>query len=206
MSLEGANTRRNRGSAAQSHREMSEPPITVDAMAEEPWEIRTSTRRTRTMSAFREAGRIVVVIPARMTMAQRSTLVPPLVERFLAKERRRAAPRGDAEVTQRARKLYEMHLAPVVDGPIPEFGVRWVSTMRSRWGSCTPATGEIRISDRLQGFPSWVVDYVLMHELTHLVEPTHNDRFWRLALRLPDAERAKGFLEGVDFDRSRADG
>ncbi len=45
--------------------------------------------------------------------------------------------------------------------------------------------------------PVWVVDYVLMHELAHLLENGHTDAFWRMVDRLPKAERARGFLEGV---------
>jgi predicted metal-dependent hydrolase len=54
----------------------------------------------------------------------------------------------------------------------------------------------IRLSHRLRPMPVWVLDYVLVHELAHLVEPTHSTAFWRLVARYPDAERAKGFLEG----------
>ena len=46
--------------------------------------------------------------------------------------------------------------------------MRWVSNQSGRWGSCTPAEGTIRLSDKLQGMPVWVVDYVLLHELAHL--------------------------------------
>jgi predicted metal-dependent hydrolase len=45
--------------------------------------------------------------------------------------------------------------------------------------------------------PAWVVDYVLVHELAHLIEPTHNATFWDLVRRYPKAERAEGYLEGV---------
>ena len=50
--------------------------------------------------------------------------------------------------------------------------------MSSRWGSCTIGDRTIRLSRRLQLMPSWVIDYVLMHELGHLLEPWHNARFW----------------------------
>jgi predicted metal-dependent hydrolase len=75
--------------------------------------------------------------------------------------------------------------------------VRWVPPMRTRWASCTPADGTIRISERLRDVPGWVVDYVLVHELTHLLEPGHDARFWAWVHRYPRAERAMGYLEGL---------
>ena len=74
--------------------------------------------------------------------------------------------------------------------------VSWVGNQRQRWGSCTPSTGAIRLSDRLQQLPGWVVDYVLLHELAHLIEPSHSARFWSLVARYPQSERARGYLEG----------
>lgn len=44
--------------------------------------------------------------------------------------------------------------------------------------------------------PSWVVDYVIMHELVHLLVPSHGPQFWALVEHYPKAERARGFLEG----------
>jgi predicted metal-dependent hydrolase len=75
--------------------------------------------------------------------------------------------------------------------------VRWVDNMNSRWGSCTTGERTIRLSDRLQSMPVWVVDYVLLHELAHLLEPSHNARFWHWVDRFEKSERAKGYLEGV---------
>jgi predicted metal-dependent hydrolase len=85
------------------------------------------------------------------------------------------------------------HLDPSVEPT----SVRWVDNQRNRWGSCTPADGTIRLSRRLVGMPDWVIDYVLFHELAHLLVPGHGPEFWALVARYPRAERARGFLEGV---------
>jgi predicted metal-dependent hydrolase len=81
--------------------------------------------------------------------------------------------------------------------------VAWTDRQRSRWGSCSPSTGEIRVSRRLAEWPAWVLDYVLVHELAHLVEPNHSAAFHRLVDRYPRSERAKGFLiaKGLYGDR-----
>jgi predicted metal-dependent hydrolase len=72
-----------------------------------------------------------------------------------------------------------------------------VANQGSRWGSCTPVDRTIRLSSRLQGMPSWVVDYVLVHELAHLLVPGHGPDFWALVEQFPRTERARGYLEGV---------
>lgn len=159
-------------------------------------EVRRSRRRTRTVTAFRERDTIVVVIPQRMSRADERSFVDSMVAKVLAREARTAAPRGDQALRDRAAELALAHLAPVTGEPPAPADVRWVGNQQRRWGSCTPATGVIRLSDRLQPMPAWVVDYVLVHELAHLVEPSHSAAFWALVARYPDADRAKGYLEG----------
>jgi predicted metal-dependent hydrolase len=75
--------------------------------------------------------------------------------------------------------------------------VRWSAIQQSRWGSCTPTDRSIRISDRLRGVPQWVLDYVLVHELAHLLIIDHRPEFWALVQRYPRSERARGFLDGL---------
>ena len=72
----------------------------------------------------------------------------------------------------------------------------WVTNQQQRWGSCTPSSRTIRLSHRLQSMPDWVVDYVLVHELAHLVEVTHSRRFWSLVEAYPAMERAQAYLQG----------
>ena len=67
--------------------------------------------------------------------------------------------------------------------------------MTSRWGSCTPRTGRIRVNVRLAAYPPTCLDYVLVHELTHLLEPSHNERFHALVARAyPDEKGARALL------------
>src|SRR5829696_587924 len=159
-------------------------------------EVRRSSRRTRTVTAYRERDTIVVLIPQRMSKADEQRFVRDMVEKVLAREARASAPRGDEALAARARELAANYLAPVVDQVPEPAAVSWVTNQQQRWDSCTPSTGVIRLSHRLQPMPSWVVDYVLLHELAHLIEPTHSDRFWRLVGHYSAAEKAKGYLEG----------
>lgn len=168
--------------------------------SDEP-EIRRSSRRTRTLTVFREQGRLVALVPARITRQQVAELVPPLVTRFLAKESRSQLPTSDPDLHARATELAERYLAGRVTVPLPAFQVVWSPNQRRRWGSCSPGSSRIRISDRLRQVPRWVGDYVILHELAHLVEPNHSARFHELLAGYPHAERARGFLEGLEFDR-----
>lgn len=153
-------------------------------------EVRRSKRRRRTVSAYRDGDRIIVLIPASMSRAQEAEWVEAMVARLERSEARRKP--SDDDLLKRAHALNDRYFGGIA---IPE-SVRWVDNQNSRWGSCTPGDRSIRLSARLQGMPSWVVDYVLVHELAHLFEPSHNDRFWGWVDRYPHAERAKGYLLG----------
>jgi hypothetical protein len=85
----------------------------------------------------------------------------------------------------------------VLGGRAQPASVRWVTNMNRRWGSCTPVDATIRLSHRLQVMPSWVIDYVLVHELAHLLVDGHGPEFWAWVDRYARTERARGYLEGV---------
>lgn len=166
-------------------------------------EVRRSSRRRRTVTAYRERDTIVVLIPQRMSKSDEQAFVADMVRKVLAREARTAGPRGDTELIERARCLARTHLGPLLESTPEPAGVAWVTNQRQRWGSCTPSTGMIRLSHRLQAMPGWVIDYVLVHELAHLVEPNHSPAFWRLAESYPESERAKGYLEGYQAGQLR---
>jgi predicted metal-dependent hydrolase len=154
-------------------------------------EVRRSRRRTRTVTAFRENGRTVVAIPDRFTRAQEREWVHRMVTRMLTTAARRTP--SDEALARRADRLAGQYLS----APVRPVSVAWSSRQGRRWGSCTPSEGTIRISTRVQGMPGWVLDYVLLHELAHLLHPGHGPQFWAELGGYPRLERARGFLEGV---------
>ena len=157
-----------------------DPAAGVDPM---PVEVIRSPKRRKSVSARVVDGRIVVRMPTWMTKQQEREYVTSLVARL---ERQRDA--SVVDLTERAATLARRYGLPVPRS------IRFVSNQTARWGSCTPSTAEIRISDRIAGFPAWVLDAVIVHELAHLVHLHHTAAFWELANRHPKVERAYGFL------------
>jgi len=142
-----------------------------------------SAKRRKTVSARMVGDVLEVRLPGWMGAADEAKWVEEMRKRF---ERKRSTDAIDVEA--RAREL-----ATRYDLPQPT-SVRWVDNQTTRWGSCTPADGTIRISSALAGWPRWVLDFVLVHELAHLVELSHGPAFQALVARYPKAERATGFL------------
>ena len=84
--------------------------------------------------------------------------------------------------------------------------IEYVTGQNRKYGCCNYRTADIRISHRIGLMPQWVRDYVLIHEMAHLIEPNHSKDFWDIVSRYELAERAKGFLMGAGFDAGVNDG
>lgn len=149
-----------------------------------------SPRRRRSSSARLVGDVIEVRVPALMPVAEQRRVAERLRDRIL-------------------RSIHRVHRAPDLERRAQElnrllFGGRleWqaigFADQRSRWGSCTPDSGTIRIARRAADLPGWVLDYLLVHELAHLLEGNHGPRFWALVGRYPLTERARGYLMAVD--------
>ncbi|MGH7910331.1 MAG: M48 metallopeptidase family protein [Candidatus Dormibacteraceae bacterium] len=150
-----------------------------------------ASARRRRSSAARLVGNVVEVrVPAWMPEGERRRVAEQLHDRIVRSIQR---VRREPDLDRRAGELNEML-----------FGgrLRWqaigFAEQRSRWGSCTPSSGTIRVAHRVAALPPWVLDYVLVHELAHLVEANHRPAFWSLVNRYRLSERARGYLMAVD--------
>jgi predicted metal-dependent hydrolase len=152
-------------------------------------EVVRSPRRRKTVSAEQRGTRLLIRVPAGISRAEERSWVETMVTRFEAR-RRLDGLNGGRDLERRAARLNDRHF----DGRLRWRSIRYVSNQRDLFGSCTPDEGTIRISHRVAEMPTWVRDYMVMHELAHLAVPDHSPRFWGLVSRFPLAERARGFL------------
>jgi hypothetical protein len=157
-------------------------------------ELVRGTQRRKHVEAVLIGDRLRVSFPRWMSVDEAQVTAQELAERM-----RRRTDSSAIDIAARARRLAREHGLP------RPRSVRWVDNMRQRWGSCTPEDGTIRVSSRLAAYPSWVLDYVLVHELAHLVVASHGHAHDVLVDRFSLAERARGFLIAVDLDPDEGD-
>jgi len=149
-----------------------------------------STRRKKNISEYRQGGRIVVSIPARMSKADERAMVPEMVAKIRAQEA--AATMSEERLSSRVDELLT-ELAPEIS--LRPSSINWRG-MRERWGSCTGTDRTIRISDRLKLAPAYALDYVLFHEAIHLQWSDHGTEFTDTLARFEDSELASAYLDG----------
>ena len=149
-----------------------------------------STRRKKSASAYRQGGRIVISLPARMSKAEEAQVVPELIAIIRGREEAKT-PTESALATRIDELLTE--LAPEITAR--PASVSW-RPMRERWGSCTSVDRTIRISDRLKLAPAYALDYFLFHEAIHLQWSDHGTEFTDTLARFEDSELASAYLDG----------
>ena len=149
-----------------------------------------STRRKKSASAYRQGGRIVISLPARMSKAEEAHVVPELIAIIRGREEAKT-PTVEALATRIDALLSE--LTPEITAR--PSSVAW-RPMRERWGSCTSVDRTIRISDRLKLAPDYALDYVLFHEAIHLQWSDHGPEFTEALARFEDSELASAYLDG----------
>ncbi len=173
-------------------------------MTQEPIiRITRSPNRAKTISArLVEGGAVIEVLaPSSASDAELAPIIERLKGRILRRQQK-AETSDDASLARRATELNREYF----EGKLRPTEIRYVTNQQRRYGSCTPATGVIRISHRVAAMPAWVRDYVLVHELAHLKEPNHGPRFWKLVNRYPRTERARGYLIAVGLEGEADEG
>ena len=151
-----------------------------------------SSRRKKSMNAFRNNGLIEIHIPDRMSRRQELEVIPEMISLVLSRELRQRA--SNELLGQLALGLLDQYLPEFTERPS---SIQW-RPMRERWGSCTTMDRTIRIAERLNGSPEYVVSAVLFHELIHLRIPDHGPDFYALMDRYPDRIRAEAYLAGFE--------
>jgi len=153
-----------------------------------------SAKRKKTVSARVVDGVLQVRAPAHLSDDE----LAPIIEQLKSRLKTRAVRKqlDNALLERRARELNRLYF----DGRLSWTSIRWVTNQHKRAGSCTPAAGTIRVSHHVAQMPAFVRDYVLVHEMAHLVEANHSPRFWELVNRYPRAERARGYLMAVKLE------
>lgn len=146
-------------------------------------EVVRSPRRRKTVELKPTENGVIISIPSTATRAEEERYVQTLLARYQRRQSQEAV-----DLANRAEVLADRY---ALRRPL---SIDWVDNQQSRWGSCTPATGAIRISSTVASFPRWVIDYVIVHELAHLSVSGHGADFWALVERYPKTERARGFL------------
>ena len=150
-----------------------------------------SKRRKRNISAFRQGGKIVISIPARLTKAEEREIVPEMIAKIRSKEV--AAP--ESELMEMADALLSSFAPEIAIRPA---SVNW-RQMNERWGSCTSVDRSIRLASKLQRAPKYVLEFVLYHEAIHLQHADHGPEFYQFLHRYPRHLEAEAFLAGFEF-------
>ena len=150
-----------------------------------------SKKRKRNIAAFRQGGKIIISIPARLSKAEEREVVPEMIAKIRAKE---VAP-AESELMRAADELLSRYAPEILIRPA---SVAW-RAMNERWGSCTSVDRTIRLATKLQRAPKYVLDFVLYHEAIHLQHTDHGPEFYEFLHRYPRHLEAEAFLAGFEL-------
>ncbi len=162
-------------------------PVAPPEPLDPPIEVIRSKRRRKTVEARLVDGVIELLVPSSMSDDDIDRYGTELTDRLLRKHRS-----DQIDLDGRAREL-----AAHYDLPEPSL-VEWSDRQIRTWASCLVESGVIRVSARAASLPPWVLDYLLVHELAHLVHGDHSAPFWAVVDRYPRTERARGYLMAVE--------
>jgi hypothetical protein len=162
-------------------------------------EIIRSKKRKKTVQAKIVDNILHIYLPAGMSKKEESKWIQKMKSQIRRKQRKHQLNSTDT-LQKRAAFINNQYFNGELD-----FSIQFVTNQTTKHGSCTPASKSIRISDAISDYPQYVQDYLIMHELTHLIYPNHSKAFWKKVNEYPYVERAKGFLHASEYFNSNKD-
>ena len=157
-----------------------------------------SPNRRHTVSAKMVNDCLVVAAPLRLSEENLTKIVSDFKLKFEKKKLKEELDRNQplAEIAALLNKKYFSNRLKINS-------IEYVTGQNSKFGCCNYREGHIRISHKVGLMPKWVRNYVLIHEMAHLIEPNHSKAFWNIVCRYGLTERARGFLYAVGFNRNK---
>ncbi len=157
--------------------------------------ITRSKKRSKTVSARQDGDTIEILAPAHLSDEELQPIIAHLTGRIERRAQKEAL--DDANLHAIASELNHRYFQNALHWA----SITWSMQQNKRFGSCTPIDSTIRISHRLAHMPRFVQEYVVMHELAHLLEANHGPRFWSIVEQYPLTERARGYLMAVGLEQ-----
>ena len=148
-----------------------------------------SRRRRRTVLARLVKDTLLVNAPAALSSARLEKIIADFKVKFERKMLKEELDKKQ-DLAAVAAKLNARYF----DDVLTVNSIEYVTDQTSKFGCCDYRSCRIRISHRIGAMPEWVRDYVIIHEMAHLLEPNHGASFWNLVSRYKLAERARGYL------------
>lgn len=164
-----------------------------------------SKRRRKTIQTKYADGRLWIYLPFGMNPKEEEKWIKKMIERNEQWAKKKTFKKSDSWLMHRAQELNKKYF----NGSL-QFSIKFVLNQNTRYGSCTSVDRSIRISERVKTMPSWVQNYIIIHELAHLIYPDHSKKFWDKVHQYKYAERAIGYLiaigaETIDGEQNSAE-
>jgi hypothetical protein len=154
-----------------------------------------SRRRRKTISA-RLINRVMVVrAPQHTSQVELEKSITKFRESFERKYLRKELNLKE-DLKEVVRKLNKKYF----DGKVGLGSISYSPNQSSQFGSCNYRAKTILISHQVATMPRWVRNYVIIHEMAHIIHPNHSRVFWELVNRYRLTERARGYLLAKGFE------
>lgn len=152
--------------------------------------INYSQNRLKTISARIIDNVMYVNAPAGIPEERLNKIIDNFKRRFEKRKLRKELNKNPEILQDIANELNKKYF----DGKLEINSIEYSTEQDKIYGVCYHKRKDIKISYRLKNMPDWVRDYVIVHELAHLIEPNHSQNFWNLVNRYKLTERARGYL------------